>query len=354
MLKKIIIYAFLFIMLPSLLFAAPAITGVSGTVSNGESITISGSGFGTGPTVVLFDDFELGTNGNSIGATAQVGTWNDVVGTNIPKYSNTNKISGSLSVRMDMSADYLEYIEASLGSVTKLFVSWWLFLPATDNYPGDPISSRNWKQLWIQGSSTVDDDLVVPTFLPDDTYEINGNDGLYDEYVGMSFSKGSWKRLWTYIYGGSSSNGIVKLYELTGSGVNALVEDSNVTVLKSGGAFEKVRVNGYARQTATCHPTFDDIYIATGDHAQARVEIGNAATYAASTNLTMVTPTSWGATSIVGVVRQGSFSDGGAYLYVTDDAGSVNSSGYAVTIGSESTPPITSIVGVSIVGGRVQ
>lgn len=51
--------------LPSGILAAPAITGVGGTVSNGQTITISGTGFGSsGPTIAIFDDFEKGTNWN--------------------------------------------------------------------------------------------------------------------------------------------------------------------------------------------------------------------------------------------------------------------------------------------------
>jgi len=46
---------------------APLITGVSGTITNGSEITITGSDFGAnGPTVHIFDDFESGTVGNNI------------------------------------------------------------------------------------------------------------------------------------------------------------------------------------------------------------------------------------------------------------------------------------------------
>lgn len=47
--------------------AAPSISGIYGTISNGSQITISGSGFGNdGPNIIIFDDFEKGTNGNII------------------------------------------------------------------------------------------------------------------------------------------------------------------------------------------------------------------------------------------------------------------------------------------------
>src|SRR5262245_30770127 len=45
-----------------------AVTGVSGTVSHGSSVTITGSSFGTKspPGPMLWDDFENGTQGGAV------------------------------------------------------------------------------------------------------------------------------------------------------------------------------------------------------------------------------------------------------------------------------------------------
>ena len=80
---------------------------------------------------------------------------------------------------------------------------------------------------------------------------------------------------------------------------------------------------------------YDDVYVATGDGARARVEMGNASTYSASTNLALITPTAWGDTSITATVRQGQFdAEDSAYLYVVHADGTVNATGYPVTIGA--------------------
>ena len=67
------------------LMAQPAVSGVQGTVANGQTITVTGSAFGaTGPNVVLFDDFEKGTSGKAIlsgAGSAQTGQWSVVSGT---------------------------------------------------------------------------------------------------------------------------------------------------------------------------------------------------------------------------------------------------------------------------------
>ena len=89
--------------------------------------------------------------------------------------------------------------------------------------------------------------------------------------------------------------------------------------------------------TPNCVTSFDDVYIATGVNAQARVEIGNAATYAGSTQLTILTPTAWAATEITATVNEGNFDAfDSAYMYVTDSAGVV-SDGFPITFESTQT-----------------
>lgn len=82
--------------------------------------------------------------------------------------------------------------------------------------------------------------------------------------------------------------------------------------------------------------------MATGSAARARIEIGNAATYNGSTNMTVLTPTAWNNTAVTTIIHQGSFTSGQqAYLYVVDSTGAVNANGYQITIGGtgDTTPP---------------
>ena len=58
--------------------AAPVVSGVTGMIANGQSITVKGSGFGSGPNVVIFDDCEKGNGktGDAIPLTSpEVGQW---------------------------------------------------------------------------------------------------------------------------------------------------------------------------------------------------------------------------------------------------------------------------------------
>jgi len=81
---------------------------------------------------------------------------------------------------------------------------------------------------------------------------------------------------------------------------------------------------------------YDDIYLALGDNARARVEVGDSLSYDACTKLDIFTPTAWSATSITATARITQFGTGDtAYLFVVDADGNV-SDGYEVTVSGES------------------
>src|SRR5574343_493704 len=87
------------LILPGQLLAAPSISGVSGTVSSGQSVTIAGSGFGSKSSAapMKWDTFESGTVGQNLG-TPTVGTAWDLYtayDNQEPKYSSTFVRTGS-------------------------------------------------------------------------------------------------------------------------------------------------------------------------------------------------------------------------------------------------------------------
>ncbi len=334
------------------LMAAPSVSGVQGTVANGQSITVTGSAFGAaGPNVVLFDDFELGTNGNAIksgAGSAQEGQWSVVSGTPTPVYSNASSVSGSLAFRANMATYWRNYAEANLPSgTTQVFFSYWMYLPAGNQVPGGP-SSPNWKIIWLGGPSHVQgSDLIVPIDMGG-SYAVSCNVCPYSSKApylnNLTFTPGTWHRVWAWIIGSSSGGGKTLVWDMDTAGVHQELNTVNTSNLNSGSWWDVFDLNGFGNQSAS-YPMFDDVYIATGPNAAARVEIGNAAAYTSCSNLATVTPTSWSNGSIVATVRQGSFKSGqSVYVYVTDASGNVNAQGYPVTVGSGSstTPPPSS------------
>ena len=339
------------------LMAQPLVSDVQGTVANGQLITVSGSAFGaTGPNVVLFDDFELGANGSNIktgSGSAQVGQWYGFpAGACItPKYSNASKVSGALAFRADMTnASYWnDAVIATLpSSATPIFFSYWVYLPKGVGLPGlNTSNGLNWKIIWLGGPNEVGGcDATVSTILSNGASLVGSNIPSFGYYAtnypifqltnGGTTSSGVWTRVWAYPVP-SSSAGSVSVWDMA-LNTGAVVKEISYTNVKTtnGGYWGQFWLNAFGNGgTSNCYPMFDDVYIATGAGAQARVEIGNASTYGACTNLAIVTPTSWSTSLITGTVRQGAFTSGQtAYIYVTDANGSVNATGHPVTIGS--------------------
>ena len=338
--------------------AVPNVTNTTGIFTEGGIITVQGNGFwSSGPNILIFDDFEKWLSWDTIrvwSGSAQLWQWDYLEWTLKPRYSNFSKVSGNLAFRADMSQNYLEsVIKLTPFWTRKIYMSWWILIPEGTQIPGENNpDGTNWKNVWIQGAWSADDDIIVPTFFWVDNAIISWNNSPYHKWVTPSLRKGQWKRLSTWINAWYANDGQVHYWELTDSWLVAQAYDDNVSVLNSWWIFERIRINGYGREQLNSYPMFDDVYIATGDNARARVEIGNSSTYTSSTNLAVSTPSSWSDTSIQLQFRKGSFTPNQtAYLYVIDASGNVNTNGYPITIGASSstdtTPPVVTLAGAN-------
>jgi len=211
------------------------------------------------------------------------------------------------------------------------------------------IPEANTITIWVNSNSGSVNEGDV-TISAGEAYAIFGNSYPYeyghylkdpwDSNNGVIFASGTWHRFQFYLKGRTDNTGEERIWLTTTAGNTRLVQNRDRQTLAVGDENKRQRfyVNGYVRDTPNSYPTFDDVYIAYGENAQARVEVGNADTYAGSNSLTMCTSTLWSDSSINCTVRQGGVEEGDAWIYVTDASGS-RSSGYAITIG---TPPAAS------------
>jgi hypothetical protein len=123
---------------------------------------------------------------------------------------------------------------------------------------------------------------------------------------------------------------------------------TNVRILdpQANAIWERIHINGYGRVAPNCYPTFDDVYIAQGAYAQARVEIGNNSNYLNCTKLAISTHTNWVATSITSTIRGGNFTNGeDVYVFVIDSDGNISSGDGPYTFSAlveDTTPPSVS------------
>ena len=365
-------------------FAAPAITGVSGTVQDGQTVTISGSGFGaTGPNVVFFDSFEKGTAGQVVSlatGSADIGEWNELPTSDSEStISSAYALSGGKSMQIDWRpgsgggpAVYYSNVQNSY-----FLFSWWQFIPTNRDVPGtNNVDGANWKWFWMgdrhdgwpMGSDYAGQQHYG--FNPDgSTYGIQGPVLGHDEgsparydcgwYPDDSlFRKGTWMRV-TMVMKNAASGGSIWQQEVSSAGHVIQFNVSNIVTAHADDPWNKLFLPGYGRGDSNAVAYYDDVYVATGAGARARVEMGNASTYSASTKLAFITPTSWDISQIKATVRQGVFKGGETvYLFVVDASGNA-SPGYGPltlgqsSVGSQTPTPLPAPEAVAPVGLKI-
>jgi hypothetical protein len=370
------LFGLLWGIIPPFLWAAPSISSVSGTVSDGQTITVGGAGFGAnGPTIKIFDDFQKGTNGNHISTaagSAQVGQWDVAQGVTADTiYSTDYAHSGTQSVRFNynysdaMPCLGLDNIDGN--PPNGVFASWWQYLPTNKDVPGtngpEAPGLPNWKIFWLYNwtGAWYNDWIaaMLSNSLPTNACFGMMNDSLSNsfwptpadgQWKADTFIKGQWQRYWFYLKASTTGDGVAALYSTNASSgfKNPFKNQATSTVAHPAYPWNRLHFPGFGRKDTNSILYYDDIYVATGLYAQARVEIGNNATYSKCTNLTILTPTLWSDTSITATVRPGSFINGSsAFLFVFDANGALNTTGYPITIGGP--PPPAAPTGLKIV-----
>lgn len=340
---------------------APTITNVSGSIVDGQSVTISGSGFGIKATAkpLVFDTFDSGTNGTDIVGRPPVmtalnagnWTWEGTAagGSATPKYSTSNQRPGSsASALADM--DGVQW-NNSLSIVTQqpeYFASWWVYY---DHYAGSV--SRNTKPWVMYGSSNEEphaysgwgdlSDSSLRSSIADSGY--SDPNTAYGSPQTPNFY-GKWIKFELYLKQSSPgvANGTYKVW-ITEPGQPTYLSLNRDSVQTRGinAVWQQFTFVGAYCDSDPSNRKYriyaDDFYY---DNTRARVELGNAATYAATTIREVQPANAWSALSATIAVHKGSFTSGQtAYLYVVDSTGAVNASGYPVTVGgtTDTTPP---------------
>ena len=356
----------LFICLTILLFSAncladPSVSGHTGEASNGATVTISGSDFGSmDGSIISWDNFEA----HSIGA--QINGSSPVIGVNWSAmasdsnytgmvYANEHVNSGSVAASIDWSIPNEKNISAfgwaSQGPYTQLYITYWRYMTGDyssnieECHTGDGYSC-NYKQFYLYGNSGQ-----MPQGMPlipagTNSWGFYNNDGdqimKWDWTWFQTRNKYNRWEFWTKLnepY--TSSNGEIKVWLNAEKGI-----DSNTYQHRDvNGAYIDFRLGHMSQGFGDSAKVWlDDLYIAT---TQARVELGNASTWTACTHREIQIPTSWSDTSIQTTMNHGGFHyDDTAYIYVVDSNGVYNASGSPVSLsGVDTSPPsITSIL----------
>ena len=322
----------------------PSINQVAGIFSNGQTITITGTGFGScGPTVVLFDDFEKGIEGSNISTSlnsAVVKQWSAVSTDYQPVYSTLQSHSGIKSMLIDY-AQQGRWAEVQFSGTNCVYFSFWMLVPSDSCVPGVyNQDGPNWKFVLLSGNPWPASDFtsVFLQDLPNPAFSLMSawydSAGLYNgSDTATSMIKGRWHRFEWSFYGHTSA-GFIHGWEMNdGSPRRQIQNATGISSLHANDLWGLVRFPAYARQDNVAKNYYDDIYVAIGAGAQARVEIGNNADYSDCTALAILTTRSWSDTLIRADVRHGSFDvNDNVYLFVVDASGAA-SPGFALTLG---------------------
>lgn len=326
--------------------ATPSVTGVSGAVRQGATLTASGSGFGTN---VLGQEW-TGANieAGAVGALFSKAGWSDAGSWSAVKYADDAAHSGakSLKVVVDPGTNWNGLMTHSLADPVnpsdKFYVSWWA------RYIGG--TNGQWKMLRLSGENTVVDgpqEMVLFNWFGSNQLVIDpgtGNDqSLYPPSAVFTAQGGAWYREELIVAASSagSANGSAQFNRYGGGAFNTYTTPPVKTHVSSGNAYRYVLFQNYFGNGITGAPTawLDDIYIA---NTWARVELCDGPAWSSRTRCEVQAPTAWSDASIAFTANAGSFPNGAAYLYVVDAAGTVNQNGFAVTIGSgDAKPPAT-------------
>jgi fibronectin type 3 domain-containing protein len=350
------------------------ISGVSGTFNYGNTITVTGSGFGTFDVASdMYDNMEAGgfasgwtgdptgnpagsitvapsganarhalsaynTTTNFVGAESN-GEWaTKSFGSNAPKWF------GQYWFKIDPDFDWgTVATQQALGSHLaniKLYRVW-----STDSTPESIVTST---EGWTGG---IIFKVEAPSGAAQDVTYNYGHD--YE-----AWDDGQWHCMQWETQEGSgllTQDGQVRWW-IDGQiyfEKNTLMTHSTNTVNK--------RIYGLGwfnscgdPSTDDNHVYFDDMYASP---SWARVEIGNMDTYEACTHRETQNAASWSDGTVTFPANTGSFANGGAYLYVTDKDGNVNSAGTAITIANAAAKnyntPTSSSVTAAGVSARV-
>lgn len=331
-------------------------------MADAQSIAITGSNFGpNGPNVVLFDDFKRGTDGGLVTLDATVGQWYSAEANHLPYYGTDSdgNVTGYL-----LRDNLVGRLRADFADVQEIFISYRLMIPPGKHFPnsGAPAtfpSGSQWKIIWLMDGdrgAAGNDDLILPTWGNGTYFYIAGNDNAFQLPVGRPgtgnnwFSFAGWNRFSVYMRGGPIPDvdpGITWSQGMSEEFGQKVFESSEKLFdgddTPDGYKFEDDAISRWNRLNVpgwhrggddNAGAMYDDMYIATGPHARARVEIGDDPVYANSTRLAIATPTSWEDGTITTTIRQGSFRDGETvYVFVIDERGNV-SNGHPLTYGA--------------------
>ena len=354
-------------MVPAL--SAPVVQQVGGVLNHKDTITISGSGFGSKATAapVVWDD----ATGSDI-SNSWDGAWPNTTpsyntnyyspmrGINPPHSHDARYIAGAHATSTGANSGYNVVVFKNISLQPfpfHIYASWyqradtaWIF-GGDNNYKTFAYSiccspyemPNNWYTAYGPPHPSSKTDSAQWLFTDDggsmSNPDVNGHNVWWDTAVNPM--AGTWSKVEIAIKVTDQTNGYVKMWE-NGHQVMGYVGPTD----KYPGTRRTIGIGGYARmQEPSNWRYFDDVYL---DTTLSHVVLADKPLLSQAKIIENQIPSSWSDGSITATVNLGQFTQGQtAYLFVVDSSGTPSVAGLAVTAGSTvATPSAPSAVSV--------
>lgn len=297
----------------------PTATPIPGgtNISNGQSVSVTGTNFGTKAQAapVVFDDFESGTLGSRIeGMAAVVGAWLRGDWSYAITYNNSRQLQGNKVAKHAFTpTDYNASLYTNRSTQT-VYMDFWMRVD-----PKSAALTRNFKawRVYAPNDVTVGNEVVFC-----DSPGWTGIDSGLGGYIDRDRRWNNWEHYEVIIKLGA--NGIFAQYRDGIADVNKTGNNSNATITE-------IRIGHYwaSDPDANCPSNpgadvyTDLVYV---DTSLARVVLGNASTFAGSTQRAIQRPTAWSNGSVSYVANTFGFASGQTvYEFVIDANNAVRS-----------------------------
>jgi hypothetical protein len=330
------------LLLPVLAEAAPQLTSL--TLSSPTDVVLNGTGFGAGPNVIFFDNFEKQQKFIQT-FTSNTLTWNN--GEITLKESSGNTALRARDPKTPAGAKGEQELEINFNkNYTEAFIFYSVKIPPNTNFSGastpktfPPVSS--WKFIWlylgVSGFENPNDfDICMPTHVGNGSFLMGGNDGNlgwiedgvnwweWDQYNHMS----------NYIRFDPTSplsNPVQYFWSVTNNRVNTPLTIKNQLPSQftdTAFAFDRIHIPGWIGNGNfdNFDGLYDNIYLALGNNALARVMISDSADYTKSHYVVAVPSKSWSDTQIV-LDADVLPIFGKLFVHVFDKSGNISTSG---------------------------